>query len=302
MSTVYAILGPTASGKTDCAMQLVEKYDFEIISVDSAMIYQGMDIGSAKPTLDELARAPHRLIDFLDPAQTYSAADFCHDATADCAEILAAGKKPLLVGGTMMYFQALKEGLADLPSRDEGIRAALETQGMDVLYERLQAVDPAAAEKIKPGDAQRLIRALEVYELTGEPISKLQKNLTGALPYDLKAVALMPADRAWLHQRIEQRFEQMLRQGFLAEVAALKSRGDLNLDMPSMRCVGYRQVWEYFNGEFDELELNERAVAATRQLAKRQITWLRGFDWTRHIDPMDDDFYAQVEHYFMNEN
>lgn len=305
METVYALLGPTASGKTDLAMHLVQSQDFEIISVDSAMIYKDMDIGTAKPLADELKLAPHRLIDFLDPADIYSVAQFCIDVKNACEEIFAKGKKPLLVGGTMMYFQALKLGLADLPSRDDSIRQRLQTQitenGLDQLHQQLQNVDPDAAAKIKAGDLQRIIRALEVFEMTGEPLSVLQKNTQGALPYHIKAVSLLPEDRSWLHQRIEQRFDLMLEAGLIEEVQTLKNRGDLNLEMPSMRCVGYRQVWQYLNSECDLSEMREKGMAATRQLAKRQITWLRGFDWVRHIDPCDSDLYDQVQKYFLKE-
>lgn len=298
MQTVYALLGPTAAGKTEAAIRLVEKHHFEIISVDSAMIYKTMDIGTAKPTTEELVRAPHRLIDFLDPAEIYSVAQFCEEAKAACIEIFKAGKKPLLVGGTMMYFQALKEGLADLPSRDDALREQLSQLSLKAMHQRLSEVDPVAAAKIKAGDSQRLMRALEVYELSGEPLSQLQTQLSGALPYDLKAMAILPEDRSWLHQRIEQRFDQMLNVGFIEEVKTLKARGDLNADMPSMRCVGYRQVWQYLEGLDDWASMREKGLAATRQLAKRQMTWLRSFDWVHLVDPLRDDVYAQAERLF----
>lgn len=279
---VHAILGPTASGKTDKAIALVEQGNFEIISVDSAMIYRGLDIGSAKPTSDELVRAPHRLIDICEPNEVYSAADFVKDALKEIEVIFELGKRPLLVGGTMMYYHALVNGIADLPDRDEVLREQLKEEqaakGLDYLYERLKTVDPVAANQIKAGDPQRIIRALEVFEVTGEPISKLQAKTTSQLKYPINAT-VQDIDKETLNKRIELRFDKMLEAGFMDEVKALKFRGDLNLDLPSMRCVGYRQAWQYLDGELDFKEMRERAIIATRQLAKRQRTWLRKFDW-----------------------
>lgn len=285
---VYAILGPTASGKTDLAIELVEKHGFDIISVDSAMIYRGLDIGSAKPTLDELARAPHRLIDICEPNEIYSAADFCQDALLEIEQIINSGKKPLLVGGSMMYFHALVNGIADLPDRDDEIRLRLqrevEAKGLDTLHQRLAEIDPVAASSIKAADPQRIIRAIEVFEISGQPISKLQAKTESKLPYPIRAIGLMNPNKEWLNERIAMRFDMMLAAGFLEEVKSLKAFPELNLDMPSMRCVGYRQAWQYLDGEFDLSEMRERAIIATRQLAKRQRTWLRKFDWVEQVD------------------
>ncbi|MDX1635383.1 MAG: tRNA (adenosine(37)-N6)-dimethylallyltransferase MiaA [Marinobacter sp.] len=301
------LMGPTASGKTDLAMALRDQLPCDIVSVDSAMIYRGMDIGTAKPTAAELARHPHRLIDICDPADTYSAADFRRDALAEMAAISAAGRIPLLVGGTMMYFKALFSGLSDLPAADAGIRAEIERQaeaeGWPALHRELAVKDPEAARAIHPNNRQRLTRALEVVRLTGRPISELwqagagantkviedypyfthwQADELGDLPYTVCQIAIAPGDRRWLHERIQRRFLQMLDQGFLDEVRALRARPDLTPDLPSMRCVGYRQAWQYLAGEYDYPTLVEKGIAATRQLAKRQLTWLRkwpGVDW-----------------------
>ena len=261
------LMGPTASGKTALAIALRKVLPVELISVDSALIYRGMDIGTAKPDAAELSAAPHRLLDILDPAEAYSAADFRRDALAAMADIVAAGRIPLLVGGTMLYFKALLEGLSPLPSADPEVRARIEQQaaeqGWNALHQQLQEIDPVAAARIHPNDPQRLSRALEVFFISG-------KTLT--------------ASRELLHQRIEQRFHQMLASGFEAEVRALFARGDLHTDMPSIRCVGYRQMWSYLNGEIPYDEMVYRGVCATRQLAKRQVTWLRGWEGVHWLD------------------
>ena len=267
-------MGPTASGKTALAIELRKVLPVELISVDSALIYRGMDIGTAKPNADELRAAPHRLLDILDPAQAYSAADFRRDALAEMAEITAAGRIPLLVGGTMLYFKALLEGLSPLPSADPEVRVKIERQaaeqGWDALHRQLEEIDPVAAARIHPNDPQRLSRALEVFFISGKT--------------QVHQFAIAPASRELLHQRIEQRFHQMLASDFEAEVRALFARGDLHTDMPSIRCVGYRQMWSYLEGEISYDEMVYRGVCATRQLAKRQITWLRGWEGVHWLD------------------
>ncbi len=277
--TVLCLMGPTAAGKTDLAVEWAERYSCDIISVDSALVYRGMDIGTAKPDAATLARAPHRLLDILDPSQAYSAANFFQDALREIKSIHAAGRIPLLVGGTMLYFQALQKGLSPLPSADANVRATLEQkiaeQGLPALYQQLRQVDPVAAEKIKATDKQRIQRALEVFQLTRQPLSVLQKVQPKKLPYHFINTALIPDSRQELHERIALRFDQMLANGFIAEVEALKNRGDLQADLPSMRAVGYRQVWQYLAGEIDEMTMREKGIIATRQLAKRQLTWLR---------------------------
>ncbi|MGL5949598.1 MAG: tRNA (adenosine(37)-N6)-dimethylallyltransferase MiaA [Aeromonas sp.] len=274
-------MGPTASGKTDLAIALSQVLPCEIISVDSALIYRGMDIGTAKPTAAERAQAPHRLVDILDPAEAYSAADFCADALCAMHEIAARGRIPLLVGGTMLYFKALLEGLSPLPVADAAVRAGIEAEaaerGWAALHDELKAIDPVAGARIHPNDPQRLSRALEVYRLSGKTLTQLTQVQGAPLPYQVHAFAIAPAERATLHQRIEQRFDLMLANGFQAEVAALMARGDLQPDLPSMRCVGYRQMWDYLRGEITYDEMRYRGMVATRQLAKRQMTWLRGW-------------------------
>jgi len=274
------LMGPTASGKTDLAVALVEALPLEIISVDSALVYRGMDIGTAKPDAATLARAPHRLIDFLDPGEAYSAAQFRQDALREIESVLGAGRVPLLVGGTMLYFRALQYGLSDLPSADPEVRARLdawaERDGWRALHDRLRDVDPEAAARIHPNDPQRLQRALEVYELTGRPLSSFhQAGRAGDFPYRLLKLGLVPRDRGLLHDRIAARFERMLQAGLVDEVKALRARGDLDIGLPSMRSVGYRQVWEYLDGNYDYETMVRKGIAATRQLAKRQLTWLR---------------------------
>lgn len=276
-------MGPTASGKTGLAVELVERYPVEIISVDSAMVYRQMDIGTAKPDAETQRRAPHRLIDIRDPAESYSAAEFRDDALAEMASINQQGRVPLLVGGTGLYFRALAGGLADLPAASATLRAQFEQEaaesGWPALHRRLQELDPVIAERIHPNDPQRIQRALEVISLTGRPMSEIQaeqgQQQAGTFGYRVLRLVVCPDQRKELHRRINQRFEQMLQQGFLDEVKALIQRGDLNPAMPSMRCVGYRQAWSHLQGEIEFSEMVKQAQAATRQLAKRQLTWLR---------------------------
>lgn len=279
------LMGPTACGKTRAAVLLAESGPFDIISVDSALVYRGLDIGAGKPDAATLARAPHRLIDIRDPSQPYSAADFRNDAIREMRDIVARGRVPLLVGGTMLYFKALRDGLADMPSATPAIRErilALAAQsGWQAVHARLQQVDPAAAARIHPNDPQRLQRALEVYEVSGVPMTELHQSQPRGqatdLPCELHFVSMLPHDRAALHQLIAQRFDSMLAQGLVAEVAALKQRSDLHAGLPAIRSVGYRQVWDYLDGNDDYATMTAKAVAATRQLAKRQLTWLRGW-------------------------
>jgi len=286
------LMGPTASGKTDLAVDLVERLGLEIVSVDSAMVYRGMDIGTAKPDAAELARAPHRLIDFLDPAEAYSAARFRADALDEMADIVAAGRTPLLVGGTMLYFRALQAGLAELPEADSAVRAELAAEaaqrGWQAMHERLAGVDPASAARIHPNDPQRIQRALEVYLISGEPLSAwLARTPAEAFPYRPIKLAVAPTEREILRERIAGRFERMLEQGLLGEVQALMARGDLDPGLPSMRAVGYRQVWAYLAGECDRDTMVSQAVTATRQLAKRQMTWLRSEPELNWFDSLD---------------
>ncbi|HEK0788242.1 MULTISPECIES: tRNA (adenosine(37)-N6)-dimethylallyltransferase MiaA [Enterobacterales] len=285
------LMGPTASGKTALAIALRQKLPVDIISVDSALIYRGMDIGTAKPDANEQSLAPHRLIDILDPAFPYSAADFRRDALNAMEEITAAGRIPLLVGGTMLYFKALLEGLSPLPSANSDVRAEIEKkaaeQGWEAIHKELALVDPVAAQRIHPNDPQRLSRALEVYLISGKTMTELTKISGESLPYDVYQFAIAPKDRNVLHQRIEARFKQMLTCGFEDEVKSLYERGDLHEDLPSVRCVGYRQMWSYLSGEIDYDEMVYRGICATRQLAKRQITWLRGWNDIHWLDSED---------------
>ena len=291
------LLGPTASGKSALAMALAQSIPLEIVSVDSAQVYRGLDIGSAKPSADERAAVPHHLIDIRDPSEPYSAADFARDAARLIGEIRARGRLPLLVGGTMLYAKALREGLSRLPSADVTVRSRLSTeaavQGWPALHARLAEIDPASAARIGPNDAQRIQRALEVHELTGTPLSELQE---GPRPGELQlpVIALLPEDRARLHTRIEQRFDAMLAAGFLDEVRALRTRGDLDPDLPALRSVGYRQAWEHLAHGTPLAQLRAEAVAATRQLAKRQITWLRSMDVAVTLDPFAGDLRPQL--------
>lgn len=288
------LMGPTAAGKTDAAIALHETLGHELISVDSAMVYRGMDVGSAKPSAAELARAPHRLIDLRDPADPYSAADFREDALREMRQISAAGKVPLLVGGTMLYFKRLVEGVANLPAADPLIRerlAAMQAeQGLAALHRELASVDPVSAARIHPNDPQRLTRALEVFHASGRPMSELwAEQETETFPWRVLSIALSPLDRSVLHQRIAQRFDAMLDEGLIDEVVALTKRKDIHAGLPSMKSVGYRQVWEYLDGEYGRDELVSRGVIATRQLAKRQLTWLRSWPALRWIDTQQPD-------------
>lgn len=292
------IMGPTASGKTDLAVRLVEEFPFEIISVDSALVYRDMNIGTAKPEPEVLAKAPHRLIDFLDPAEAYSAARFREDALREMADITRSGRIPLLVGGTMMYFRSLLEGLAELPSADDVLRAELmkeaEEKGWPAMHDQLKRIDPQAAARIHPNDPQRIQRAIEVYRLTGMSLSVWQAQPTVPFPYHPVLIGLVPSDRAVLHERISKRFHKMLELGLIEEVTALYSRGDLHIDMPSMRAVGYRQVWQYLDGDLSYEEMVDKAIAATRQLAKRQLTWLRSMKSLREFDCLNKELAEQV--------
>ena len=299
-------MGPTASGKTDLALQLVRELPCEIISVDSALIYRGMDIGSAKPGRDILQAYPHHLVDILDPAQSYSAAQFREDALAAMADITARGRIPLLVGGTMLYYKTLIEGLAAMPAADATIRAALELQaaneGWATLHAQLQQGDPVSAERIHPNDPQRILRALEVWQVSGQSMTQLrahqalqkQASNGGYLPYNVATFAIAPQQRSVLHERIALRFHLMLEQGFLNEVEALWQRGDLHADLPSIRAVGYRQAWMYLQGDYSYDEMIERGIIATRQLAKRQFTWLRSWEEVHWLDSLSCDILPQA--------
>ncbi|MYM61533.1 tRNA (adenosine(37)-N6)-dimethylallyltransferase MiaA [Vibrio sp. OCN044] len=282
------LMGPTASGKTDLAIRLRKQFPVEIISVDSALIYKGMDIGTAKPTSDELLKAPHRLIDILEPTEAYSAADFRHDALNEMRIISQQGKIPLLVGGTMLYYKALLEGLSPLPAANVEIRQQIEqealTHGWDVLHDQLKQIDSVAAERIHPNDPQRLSRALEVYRISGKTLTELTQTKGDSLPYRVRQFAIAPKERSELHRRIELRFDQMMKAGFEQEVKALYARQDLHPDLPSIRCVGYRQMWEYLDGNSTLDEAIFKGICATRQLAKRQITWLRSWDNLTWLD------------------
>jgi tRNA dimethylallyltransferase len=284
------LMGPTASGKTALACALSEQFPLELVSVDSALVYRGMDIGTAKPDPATLARYPHALIDIRDPAEPYSAADFRADALPAMEAIRRRGRIPLLVGGTGLYFRALQQGLSSLPEAVPAIRQRLAeeaaTQGWPALHRRLAQLDPVAATRIGPNDAQRLQRALEVIELTGRPLSEQQRGGSGErFPWRVLKLALLPTDRAPLHARIAERFDAMLAAGFLDEVRALRARGDLHADLPALRAVGYRQAWEYLDGQVDAATFRDKGVFATRQLAKRQITWLRAELDARGLDP-----------------
>jgi len=282
------LMGPTASGKTALACALADRFGAELVSVDSALVYLGLGIGAAKPDAATLAKYLHRLIDIRDPAQPYSAAEFRADALREMAAIVASGKTPLLVGGTGLYFRALQGGLSDLPEADPELRRRLADEaaihGWASLHARLARLDGAAAARIGPGDAQRIQRALEVIELTGKPLSVLQGSMSERFAYRVLKLALIPHDRALLHARIAQRLDAMIAQGFLDEVGALRARGDLHADLPAMRAVGYRQAWQHLDRQFDAAQFRDRAVFATRQLAKRQLTWLRSELDARVVD------------------
>lgn len=295
---VICLYGPTAAGKTGLAIALSQTLNADIVSVDSALIYRGMDIGTAKPTAAELAQAPHRLIDICDPSERYSAAQFAQDARREIDAIIAGGRVPLLVGGTMMYFKVLLEGMSELPEANEEVRAELmaelERDGNEALHAALAAVDPESAARIHPNDPQRLIRALEVYRLSGQTLTALTAHRAGALPYPALQLAVAPQERSVLHARIALRFRQMLEQGFIEEVEALQARGDLHLDLPSLRCVGYRQVWHYLEGIDDYPTMVDKGIFATRQLAKRQLTWLRKWPGVKWFDSLAPDLLEQV--------
>ena len=297
-----ALAGPTASGKTAAAMAIARERAVEIISVDSALVYRGMDIGTAKPSSAELAAVPHHLINIRDPLQAYSAAEFVADAQALIADISARGKLPLLVGGTMLYFKALREGLDSMPKADASVRAVLEQEaaqrGWPALHAELAKVDPVTAERLQPADAQRISRALEVFRISGQAISSFhtaRKLSAGAAANQSELlISLEPTERSWLHQRIAQRFDAMLASGLLDEVRALRARGDLGADLPSMRCVGYRQAWEALEGLWPMSELRDKGIFATRQLAKRQLTWLRAMPQRRVVACDAPDALAHV--------
>ncbi|MHB1085298.1 MAG: tRNA (adenosine(37)-N6)-dimethylallyltransferase MiaA [Thiobacillus sp.] len=292
------LMGPTASGKTALAVSLVEHFPLEIISVDSALVYRGMNIGTAKPDAATLARAPHHLLDIRDPTEVYSAAAFCEDARHLMADISARGKVPLLVGGTMLYFRALLQGLDDLPRADPVLRKELEAEaaarGWPALHADLARFDPVTAARLAPNDSQRVGRALEIFKITGKPMSSLLDKAQSSLPYRVLQLALIPSDRAVLHQRIAARFDAMLAEGLLDEVKSLRQRYPLNADLPSMRAVGYRQAWAYLDGEMDMNALREQGIAATRQLAKRQLTWLRSWPDAVGLDALTDELQAQA--------
>ena len=295
------LLGPTASGKTALALHLADRFPVEIVSVDSALVYRGMDIGTAKPDAETLREHPHHLIDLISPMDAYSVAQFCRDALRVMSQIGARGRIPLLVGGTMLYVKALFEGLSDLPRGDADLRATLEARagqvGWPVMHAELAQIDPLTAARLKPTDAQRIQRALEVFHLTGSPISALQTRATRTqdFPYAALQIGLIPGERSVLHERIAARLDAMLNAGLIEEVNTLRGRYRLAAEMPSMRCVGYRQTWQFLEGEIDKKTLREKAIAATRQLAKRQLTWLRSMPDVSLLDCLQSDLHAVVE-------
>lgn len=311
LKPVVFLMGPTCSGKTGAAVELVQRLPLEIINVDSALVYQGLEIGAARPEPEVLARAPHRLLGFLDPAEPYSAARFREDALREIADIHAAGRVPLLVGGTMLYFKALQQGLADLPAADPQVRAEIDAiareRGWPEVHRLLAEVDPETAARLKPNDGQRLQRALEVYRITGEPLSTLHRRQQSvalsdtesggvpAFPYTANCFALAPGSRALLHERIAIRFRAMLEQGLVAEVERLRQRADLHRELPAIKAVGYRQVWDYLDGRYGYEEMVERGIIATRQLAKRQFTWLRGWPDLGWFDSDAPDLIERLE-------
>jgi tRNA dimethylallyltransferase len=296
------LMGPTASGKTRLATELAARFSYEIVNVDSVQIYRHLDIGTAKPDREARQRAAHHLIDVVDPTERYSAARFCEEANALLGEIHARGRIPLLAGGTMLYFKTLIEGLSELPQADPDTRLVIDTMaqesGWPALHAELARIDPETAARLQPQDAQRIQRALEVFYLTGQPMSALiARGRAKGPPYRIIALALQPSDRSVLHQRIAERFEIMLELGLIGEVRALRERFDLNPSLPSMRAVGYRQVWQYLDGQFGLSQLREKAVAATRQLAKRQLTWLRSWPELKSFDCLDDNVLEQTGAY-----
>jgi tRNA dimethylallyltransferase len=293
--SIICLMGPTASGKSAAAMKIASQFPVEIISVDSALVYQGMNIGTAKPTKQELSRVPHHLIDIVDPAKPFSAGEFCQLAKQLIEEIIKRKKVPLLVGGTMLYFHALINGSAALPEASEDMRALIENEagekGWGAIHQQLKVFDPEAYKRINPNDSQRIQRAVEVYRLTGTSITDLQKHTTAALPYQVVSAMIQPRERKNLHSRIEKRLHSMFEAGFVDEVKSLYARGDLHLDLPSMRSVGYRQVWSFLDGDMHEDELFDKVLFATRQLAKRQLTWLRRRPCMRnfYMEDLDGD-------------
>lgn len=301
------LMGPTASGKSRVAIEIARYFPVEIISVDSAQVYRHMNIGSAKPDESVRAEIPHHLIDLIDPDASYSAARFREDALAVMLEITARGKVPLLAGGTMLYFKALRQGLAALPAADEMIRQKLEQQaterGWPAMHATLARLDPITAERIMPNDKQRIQRALEVYYLAGRPMSEvLKRQQRDDFPYQVVSIALLPSDRSKLHDGIHQRFDKMLEMGLVDEVRMLCEQFQLNADMPAMRCVGYRQVYRYLNNEIDLAEMRERSIVATRQLAKRQLTWLRAMDDLQRFDCLDNQLIQQTISFIQQKN
>lgn len=297
-SPVVAIMGPTASGKTALAISLAQQIGGEIISVDSALVYKGMDIGTAKPSMEERAGVAHHLIDIIDPSQSYSVSQFVYDTERLIGEILARGKLPILAGGTMMYFNALINGISPLPKSDEKIRDEITQQaqrlGWSKLHDELRGVDPISGERIHPNDPQRITRALEVYRSTGKTLTHWQQQEGEKCPYNIAQFAIAPADRAVLHERIATRFDMMLEQGFEKEVVKLYERSDLHEDLPSIRSVGYRQMWQYLDGQLSYAEMRERGIIATRQLAKRQLTWLRGWEQVTWLDTFANDNLTKI--------
>ncbi|MED5489286.1 MAG: tRNA (adenosine(37)-N6)-dimethylallyltransferase MiaA [Pseudomonadota bacterium] len=295
---VIAIMGPTASGKTGLALDIAAKVESEVISVDSALVYKGMDIGTAKPTQEEQAGVVHHLIDIIDPAQSYSVSQFVNDTNALIGDILARGKVPILAGGTMMYFNALINGISPLPKSDEKIRDEITQQaqrlGWSKLHDELRGVDPISGERIHPNDPQRITRALEVYRSTGKTLTHWQQQEGEKCRYNIAQFAIAPADRAVLHERIATRFDLMLEQGFENEVVKLYERSDLHEDLPSIRSVGYRQMWQYLDGQLSYAEMRERGIIATRQLAKRQLTWLRGWEQVTWLDTFANDNLTKI--------
>ncbi len=299
MPSAIFLMGPTASGKTGLAIDLCEQFPLDIISVDSALVYREMDIGTAKPDAETLKKAPHRLINILDPSEIYSAAEFREDALHEMASITAAGRVPLLVGGTMLYFRALEHGLSELPAADSEVRQRLETQAQEIgwpaMHEILRQKDPKAASRIHPNDPQRIQRALEVIDISGQAMSELQAKTAGRkLEYRLHKIIVSPEPRSLLHERIEKRFDLMMQAGFVDEMKSLHSRSDLNVDLPSMRAVGYRQAWDWLEGNCTSEQMRERVLAATRQLAKRQLTWLRRERGSLWYDLQSDTARAEV--------
>lgn len=295
---VIAIMGPTASGKTGLALDIAAQVDSEVISVDSALVYKGMDIGTAKPTQEERAGVVHHLIDIIDPADSYSVSQFVNDTNGLIGDILARGKVPILAGGTMMYFNALINGISPLPKSNEKIRDDITQQaqrlGWSKLHDELRGVDPISGERIHPNDPQRITRALEVYRSTGKTLTYWQQQEGEKCPYNIAQFAIAPADRAVLHERIATRFDMMLEQGFEKEVSKLYERSDLHEDLPSIRSVGYRQMWQYLDGQLSYAEMRERGIIATRQLAKRQLTWLRGWEQVTWLDTFANDNLIKI--------